>query len=157
MVDGAVGRADRAAGDARHQLLAGHLDVDGGIDLLAAAGQRLVEGLGLGDRAREAVQDRTAGSLGLAQLLHEHVDGDVVGDQLAAVHVGLGPLAQRRAVAQGRAEQVAGGQVRDAQVSAQRLGLGALAGGHRADQQQDLAWTWPGCGSGRLAHRMNPS
>ena len=37
------------------------------------------------------------------------------------------------------------------------IGLGALAGGHRADQQQDRARARPDRRRGRLAHRMNPS
>ncbi len=50
----------------------------------------VVEHAGLRDGAREAVEQEAAGRVRLGEPVADHLDGDVVGDQVAAVHVGLG-------------------------------------------------------------------
>ncbi len=90
----AAGGGDAPAGDAAHDLLVGHLEQERGGERAPELGERLVERLGLGDRAREAVQDEAVGGLGALDLLEDHADDHLVGDELAAVHVALGLLAQ---------------------------------------------------------------
>ena len=51
---------DEAAGNTSNEELVGNHKLDGGVDLLLAAVQHLVELLGLDDRARETVEDETA-------------------------------------------------------------------------------------------------
>ena len=70
--------------------------VDDGIDPPAELVQLAVEGLGLGDGPRKAVQDEAVFCVRLLQSLLDDVDHQVVRHQLAAVHVALHLLAKRR-------------------------------------------------------------
>ena len=141
-----------------HELLNRDLDRDHPLDLLAAGREGRVQGLRLRDGAREAIEDRAARRGRLRQLVHEHLDRDVVRYQVAALHVGAGLLAELSAVAQRLAEQVARGDVRQAQLLAEGRRLGPLPRADRADQQED-----PPPGGRRLVaaapirHRMKPS
>ena len=66
----------------------------------------------------------------------QHVEHDLVGDQVTAALAG-GDLAAERAVPAGlRAQQVTGGDVPGAGPGRQPLALGALAGAGRGEQQQ---------------------
>ena len=64
----------------------------------------------------------------LAEPVEQHPDRDLVGHELAALHVAAGLEADRRAFLDGRPEQVAGGDVGHAQPFGEDRGLGALAG-----------------------------
>ncbi len=88
-----------------------------------------VELLDLGEGARVAVEQEAGLGVGLVDAVADHRVGDLVGDVLAGVHVALG-LDGRAAVPCGDvgAEDVAGGDRRDAVVLGDELGLGALAG-----------------------------
>ena len=52
--------------------------------------------LGLGDGAREAVEQEPGLGVGLGQPVLDHGHGDLVGNEVAGVHVGLGLLARAR-------------------------------------------------------------
>ena len=62
-----------------------------------ASFEQPVQRLGLGDRARESVEDEPRPASGCAQPLADEADHHVVGDQRARVHVALGLAAERRA------------------------------------------------------------
>ena len=67
-----------------------------------------VELVGLGDVAREAVEQEAGRRVRLAEPVTHHRDGDLVGHQVAGVHVGLGQLAELGAAGDVGPEDVAG-------------------------------------------------
>src|SRR5690606_11711748 len=67
----------------------------------------------------------------LAQPLADDAEHNVVRDQLARIHRGLGCLAQRRAFRQRGAQQIARGNLRAARFLDQFPGLRTLAGSRR--------------------------
>ena len=92
--------------------------------------------LGLRDRAREAVEQEPVARLGAVEPLHHHPADQVVGHEVAAVHVLLGLLAELALLLDRLAQDVAGGVVGQVEVGDQPLGLGALAGAGRAEQDE---------------------
>ena len=110
------------------ELVGGDVDLDGELDLAALLAQDVVEGLGLGAVAREAVEDDALRRIALGEPVQEHPDGDVVGHELAAVHVAARLQPDRRAVADGGPEQVARRDVRQPEVPREGRRLGPLAG-----------------------------
>ena len=99
----------------------------------------LVQDFGLGGVAREAVEQDARCGVRLGQPLEKHLDRHRVGHELAAVHVALGEHTKRRPVADGGPEQIAGGDVGEAQPLRQDLGLRPLAGARGAQQDDDAA------------------
>ena len=93
-----------------------------------------VERLGLRDRAREAVEDEALPGVRLLDALGDDADHDVVGDELARLHDGLGLEADRRAGRDGRAQHVAGRELRDAVALDDAGGLRALPRPRRPQQ-----------------------
>ena len=144
VVDMAVGLADPAPGQAPDELGLGDLDLEGDVDLAVAVGQGRGQDVGLGQVAREAVEDRADGRVRLGQPVEEHLDRDRVGHQLAALHVPPGLEADGRAFVDGRAEEVSGRNVREAESVRKDRCLGTLAGAGGAQQDQE-------------GHRMKPS
>ena len=144
VVDVAVGLADPAARHPPDELIGRDIDLERLVDPGAVLVEGTVEGRRLGGRAREAVEDDTVAGVGLGQPVEEHPDRDVVGDQLAALHVSARLETDRAAFPDGRPEQVAGRDVRDGKPLGQDRRLGALAGAGGAQQDQE-------------GHRMNPS
>ena len=57
------------------------------------------QGLGLGQRAGHAVQDEAVFAIGLGYPLRDDAENQLVGDQIARVHVGFCFLAQLGAIA----------------------------------------------------------
>ena len=72
----------------------------------------------------------------LVDALGDDRDDDLVGDQLAGVHDGLGALADLGAGRDRGAQHVAGRELRNAVLLDQTLGLGALARPRRPEQDQ---------------------
>src|SRR5690606_14637686 len=66
----------------------------------------------------------------------DHVDGDLVGDELAGLHVRLRAHAQRGGGGDVRPEDVTGGELRHRQVGRDELRLGTLARAGGTDQYQ---------------------
>ena len=111
-------------------------------------GERLIEGLGLGQGTRKAVEDgarptRSAqgrpvrgaqGRPAPAQAFHHHRDGDLVGHELSLVHVGFGEETEFRALLKVFTKEVPAGNVRDAQVFGKGDGLRAFACAGGAEQ-----------------------
>lgn len=110
VVGAARGGVDEAAGDAGDQQGVVDLELDGVLQRGLLLGQHLVEGLGLGDRPGEAVEDEAALALlvGL-ELALDHADDDVVADEAAGVHDLLGLLAERGLLGDLGSEHVTGG------------------------------------------------
>ncbi len=152
----AAGRAHPAPADAAHQLLGRDLDVDHPIDRLILLGERLVERLRLPHGAWEAIQDGSVAGIVLRQALHHHRDGQLIGDELPALHVVARFLAQLRAIAQRLAEEVAARHVWQAELLGEDAGLRPLAGADRTDEEDDLPSRLVRLGA-RIGHRMNPS
>ena len=86
----------------------------------ATPGSRLlehgVEHLGLGHRAREAVQDEAVAALGLLHGVGDDPHNDVVGDERARVHRRLGLLPHRSPLGHRSTQHVTRGQVAEAVV-----------------------------------------
>jgi hypothetical protein len=86
--------------------------------------------------AREAVEQEALDGVVVAEPVLDHADRDLVGHQVAGVHVlarletELGPLADVGP------EDVPGGDLRDREVGRDELCLGALAGTGRSDEYE---------------------
>ncbi len=80
------------------------------------AGQQLAQRLGLRDVAREAVEQEAALRVILQQPGLDHGDGDLVRDQVTAIHERLGLAAEFGAGADVVPEDVACRDLRDRQV-----------------------------------------
>ena len=128
--------ADTTPSDPLEQLLEAQVEHRHRGDAAAQLGQRGVERLGLGERARKAVQDEPALGVGLRQPLADHADDDVVGHEVAAGHDLLGHQPQLGAVPNGLAQHVAGGDVGEPVLRRNARSLGALAGAGRAHEDQ---------------------
>jgi hypothetical protein len=99
------------------------------------AHEHALERFGLRDGAREAVEDEAVlHGTPLDEVLLHDADDDVVGHQLAGVHVGLHLGTDGRAVLDRGAEDIAGGQVLDAETLGEHRGLRALPRARLAEQ-----------------------
>ena len=90
-------------------------------------GQHLLQRLGLGHVAREAVEQKPGLRVVLGQPVADHRHGDLVGDEITAVHVLLGLGAEVGAVRNVEPEDVACGNARDRQVRCHEVGLSPFA------------------------------
>ena len=124
MVAGSAVLADAAAAHALHDRLIG--DLNG--DYVVKPDPGLLQRLSLSDGAGHAVQDIAVLAVILVQPVMDDADDDLIGDQLAGLHVGFRLLAGGGAVFHGGPEDVASGDCGDIQHFAQALSLCALAG-----------------------------
>ena len=129
-------RAHQAAGDALDQLLLVHVEHQQPVDLAAVPLQLGIERLGLRDVAREAVEQEAALRVGLRDAVDQHLDHQRVGHELAGLHEVLRAPAELRAVAQVRAQHVAGGDVRQPELGGEPWCLRPLPRAGRAEDQQ---------------------
>jgi hypothetical protein len=134
VVDVAVG-ALAAAGDPLEHGVVVRLDQQCGGQPTPAALDLVAQRVGLPDRAGEAVEQEAVVALAL-DLGHDHLDHQLVRNEVAVAHVLLGLLAQVAAVLAVLAQHVARGDVGEVEVLAQPRGLGALAGAGRAEQEE---------------------
>ncbi len=86
--------------------------------------------------AREAVEQEAVARVAAGDPVGDHADDHLVGHELAGVHEPLCLPAQLGALGHLRAQDVAGGDVRQLKVLAQAVGLRALAGAGRTEQDQ---------------------
>ncbi len=107
------------------------------VDLFAHVGQYLVQGFGLGDGARKAVQNKAFLGIGLLEAILDNADDHLVRDQLAGVHVFLGFFAHFGPLFHRGAQDIAGGNLGDLILVDKLLGLGAFAG-PRSTQQDNI-------------------
>src|SRR3954453_12362979 len=135
-VVGVAVRAHAPARETADDVLLGHVDQQRRGQPAVDLAQRVVERLGLLVRPREAVEQEAVGGVGLAQAVEDHGDDDLVRHELAAVHVRLRLLAEVRLVLDGLAEHVARRDVREREVLLQTIGLRALPGPGRPQQDE---------------------
>ena len=133
--------ADHPPGKPGNQLVVRHLDVQHGVDLTAKRDHHLVERDGLLHRSREAIEHDASLRAGLADALPEHRDRDGVRHQRSASHVLAGLKAKRRLPLELVAEQVAGGDVRQAELATQVVSLRPFARSGRPEENQVHAAT----------------
>ncbi len=93
----------------------------------AQTNQNLVQRLGLGHGAGEAVQDEALLAVGLRQAILDDADDHFIGHQFPGIHEFLGLAAHFGAFFDRGAENVAGGDLRNLEFVNQLLGLGAFA------------------------------
>ena len=97
--------------------------------------------MGLGEVAREAVEDEAAAGVRLAEALADHAEHQGVIHQAPTLHCLLGLAAKLGALGHGSAQQVAGGDLRDVHALYESLRLSALTRSGRA--QQNNAHVFP--------------
>ncbi len=123
-----------AAGNASCQLRGVDLHQHDRIQRLADLPQHRIERRGLIDGARKTVEDEAAPRVGFRKALPDHAEHDVVFDQQASIHGLLCLQPERSSVGDGGAQQIAGGDLRNAVPLDQTLRLSALTGAGRAQQ-----------------------
>src|SRR6202023_4170444 len=96
----------------------------------------LAQGVGLLLVARKAVEQEAVTGVAGVDPIADHLHDDLVGHQLARIHVALCLFSELRALCDLSTQDVAGGDVRQPEVLAQALGLGALAGARRTEQDE---------------------
>ena len=152
--------ADAATGEARQQQLLRDLDVGCRSDGGAGPGQHLVERLGLGHGAREAVEDDAGRGVLPGQAVIDHGHHDVIRHEGAGIHVLPDLLGQWRVALAHGPEELAGGNVGQAQGLGETLGLGALAragGTHHHDDAASPPVASCRVGDSFRCHLMKPS
>ncbi|MNT08490.1 hypothetical protein D3C72_1432340 [compost metagenome] len=92
--------------------------------------------LGLRNGAREAIEQIALFAVAVLKTVLHQADNDVIGHQPARVHHLLGFDAQRRTGLHRGAQHVARGDLRNAELFADELGLRAFAGARCAQQDQ---------------------
>ena len=114
----------------------GHVDQKGAVDLATHGGELGIERHSLGGVAREAVEDEALlGVIGSKALL-DKVDHELVGNELASVHVLLSLNTKLGATLDGSTQQVARGNVSDAKLGDELLCDGALTGTRSSEQYE---------------------
>ena len=98
-----------------HQQAVVDLELDGGVQRLLPLLEQRLQLLRLAQRAGEPVQEEAAVALRLVQVLGDHLEDQLVVDQLPLVDLGLDLLAQLAAAADLGAEEVARRQVANLQ------------------------------------------
>ena len=130
--------AGEAGGEALKQEVFGSLEQDHGVELHADPVHGVFEEFGLGDRAREAVEDESVGAFGRGEAGGDHVGDDLVGDELAGLHARFGLLAEFGAGGDFAAEDLAGGDVGELFLRHEGIGEGAFSRAGRAEQDEVL-------------------
>jgi hypothetical protein len=114
-----------------------HLEVEDDVEGPPELAQKIVERLGLGHRAREAVEDKAADRVATRQPVADQFDHLLVGDEVAPVVDLTQLLAQRRVARHHVPDHVAGGDVGNPVHRLDPLRLRALAGALRP-QHEDV-------------------
>jgi hypothetical protein len=100
---------DETAGDTRDEQLVVDAELNGVLERLLAGLEHVVEALGLGDSAREAVKNEAGLALGVVlELALDHANHDLVADETALVHDLLGLSTQLGLLCDLSAEHVTG-------------------------------------------------
>ena len=140
MVSGRSSARPSACGPSEHplgQLGLGDGKVENRGEGVSISGQHGLEGPGLGEGPREAVEDEPPAGVGLGQALPDHGHDQVVGDELPPLHDGLRLLAESGLLADGLPQDLARGDGRNAQPLRQLARLGSLAAARRPEEDHD--------------------
>src|SRR5882757_1357496 len=132
--DRAALAAGAPTGQPTHHLVVVDHQLHHHVQPVAQVEQHVVEHLGLGQVAREAVEQVPRLGVRLTDPVAHHGDGDLVGDQIPGVHVFLRLGAQRGALADVGPEDVTRRDLGDGQVRRDESGLSPLSGPRRPDQ-----------------------
>ena len=98
--------------------------------------EHLVESGGLLQGAREAIQDHAVLAVGLIDPVGNDLDDDLVRDEVAGIHDGLGALAHLAARLNGGTEHLPGGKLDQTATCGKFLRLRSLAGPRRSQQNE---------------------
>src|SRR5690606_29528783 len=120
-------------------LLGVGVDLDDGVQTGSRAGKDVVQFGDLLRGARVPVEQEAGGGVGLFKSVPHYVVGELVGHVYAGLLVGVGLLTEIGLLGDVRAEDVPGGDRRDAEPLADTGGLRALAGPGRAEEDQTCA------------------
>ena len=113
------------------------LEEENGIHLPAELTEHPLESLGLRHSTNDTVENDAARHLRtLERLLHDGED-DIVGNQLAAIHVSLSGLPRLGAFPHGGPQHISGCNLRNPEAPRNRLGLRSLPGARRSEQDDD--------------------
>jgi hypothetical protein len=110
------------------------VEQDDGIDRLADFAKQRLKPVGLDDRAREAVKDKTGFSIGAREALADDAEHGAVVHQVTRIHHGLRGAAEFRARCNGLAQEVTCGYLWYAVPRLHALRLRALARAGRPHQ-----------------------
>ncbi|CAO5231769.1 hypothetical protein FAGKG844_160039 [Frankia sp. AgKG'84/4] len=98
--------------------------------------EHLPEHLGLRHVAREAVEQEALHRVVLSEAVTDHADGDLIRDEVASVHEGLGLDAQFGSLSHVRSENVPGGDLGDGPRLGYERGLSTFSGTGRSHQYE---------------------
>src|SRR5262249_9423047 len=112
------------------------LHLDHSVELQPLGSQHFIQRFGLGDRAREPIQDEAALGIGLVDALGNQPDHDVIRDELSRLHDRLGLFADLGAGRDRSAQHVARGELPRPVAVLDALGLGALSGTRRTQKYE---------------------
>ena len=100
--------ASSTAGQPADNLIVIHHQLKNDVQLVAQIRQKLLEGLGLRDRARESIEQETPRSIVLRKPVTHHFHGYSIRNEIAGIHVLLGQFAQISAFTDIGTKNVAG-------------------------------------------------
>ena len=126
----------RTAHNAMHQRVLIDLQFEHGIKLQAFLCEHHIQGFGLRDGAREAIEDEAFFGIRLLDPVRDNADDDFIRHQPARFHDGLGFQANRRARGNRCTQHVAGGELRYPEFFDQTCGLCAFSRSGRSQQDQ---------------------
>ena len=121
------------------QLRLGHIECQHQIERHAALGQHAVERFGLGDGPRKTIEQAAASAVLFRKAITDDADHDLIGHELAGVHVAGRFAAELGAGLVGFAQHLAGREMGEYADSPSAAGL-ASPFQRRADQGRRCAW-----------------
>lgn len=127
-------RVDQAASDTLNQQLIVNVQVDNTIDGLTLLLQEIIQDTSLVDGTRETIQDETLAALRTIDGLSDDTSDDIITNQLASLHDGLGLATHLGTILHGFAKHVTGGQVAQAVLLLDARSLGSLASTRRTKE-----------------------
>ena len=110
-----------------------HVELENAVDIHVLALEHRVELLGLSHSSGEAVEKDASLALGLAQVVLDKTNDEVVGDELAALHDAISLFAELGASSYCVTEHVASCEMADAEVVSDLGALGSLTGAGGSD------------------------
>jgi len=90
IIDRTARIANKPRGEPFDQHLIAHANQQDRVDFFLSLCQRFAQGFRLCYRARKPIEHHALFAIGAGDAFHHHLDGYIVGHQLALVHIGLG-------------------------------------------------------------------